>query len=149
MTRQMAEILILIPTVLFTGTVMYVASVLKLILDDLDESNYKAFIDLLVKNAKRSRYILLAATLTTIGMIPYLIYFRFSNWWFITGYLFFILADVIYKIMALPVYKKVGSLKSSDTVELSEQRKKMTRTNNTRAILYSICTVLMVIGILY
>jgi hypothetical protein len=49
MTQMFAELLILIPSTLFSGYVMFVTTVLQMVMNALDEATFRRFVLLLVK----------------------------------------------------------------------------------------------------
>lgn len=49
MTHVFAELLILIPSTLFSGYVLFVTTLLQMVLYALDEATFKRFVSLLVK----------------------------------------------------------------------------------------------------
>jgi hypothetical protein len=53
MTQKLAEFLLLIPTALFTGVVIFVADVLQRVMNDLDEATFRRFVTILCKRAVR------------------------------------------------------------------------------------------------
>jgi hypothetical protein len=56
MTQTLVEILLLVPTALCAGFVIFVAGVIQGVMNDLDEAEFKRFLTLLKTRALRSPY---------------------------------------------------------------------------------------------
>jgi hypothetical protein len=147
MTRTFAEILIIIPTVLGTGLLMFVAGVIQGVMNDMDEAEFKSFLTSLYKHAIRSPYAVTVSLITFVGAVPYLIFYGFQNWWFIAGLILWTAASVASKIFNLPIYQNVMTAKSNDRARLKEERRKLQSANILRATLSFASVVLMVIGL--
>ena len=147
MTRSFAEILLLIPTTLATGLLMFVAGVIQKIMNDLDEATFQRFMRLLEKRAMRSPFALIVSTIPFAGAIPYFIFYGFSNWWFTAGIVVFTIASVVSKSLNLPIYKRIFALDSGDAARLSEERRKLQSANILRAAIQFVSVVLMVVGL--
>jgi hypothetical protein len=107
MTRAIAEILILIPSVLYTGYLLFIAGVVQNVMNKMDEATFQHFLNLLDKTAMKSPYAIITGTLTFIGMFPYFIFYGFNNWWYTAGLIVFLIASIISKRLNLPIYKRV------------------------------------------
>ncbi|MHB8897036.1 MAG: hypothetical protein ACYC99_17935 [Candidatus Geothermincolia bacterium] len=147
MTQRRAEMLILIPSTLCTGFLLFIAGVVQKVMNDLDEATFQRFLNLLVKHAERSPYAIGVSTVPFIGAIPYFIYYRLSNLWFSAGIVLFTVASIVSKILVLPIYKRVPEIDSDGTAQLSEERHKLQKANRIRAAIQAVSTVLMVIGL--
>lgn len=146
MTRYYAEILIFVINTLWAGSVLFVAGAFKGMLRDLDAAAFKQFVASMQKNALRSPYVVTASSITFLLIIPYLIFYGFVNWWFIMGMIACLLASISSKVLNVPIYKRIGELDSHNTAELVVERRKMETANHIRAIFYSLCVVLTVVG---
>lgn len=146
MTQTLAEILLLVPTALCTGFVIFVAGVIQGTMDDMDEATFKRFLDKLTKHAMRSPYAIGVSSITFVGMIPYFIYYGTSNWWFTAGLILWVLTSIVSKVTVLPVYKRIAILESNDTTRLRDERRKLHNLNILRAMLSFATVVLMTIG---
>lgn len=147
MNQRLAEILLLVPSALSTGFLMFIAGVLQKVMNDLDEATFHRFLKLLDKRAVRSPYAVGVSTVTFIGAIPYFIYYRLSNLWFSAGIAVYTLASIVSKIFNLPIYKRIFALESSDTARLGEERRKLQSANRLRAAIQFASIVLMAIGL--
>lgn len=148
MTQRRAETLILVPSTLCTGLLLFAAGVIQKVMNDLDERTFQRFLKLLVKHAERSPYAISVSTIPFVGSIPYFIRYRLSNMWFSAGIVLFTVASIVSKIMVLPIYNKVPEIDSDDTAQLGEARHKLQNANRVRATLQATSTILMVIGVL-
>lgn len=148
MNQTFAEILLLVPSALCTGFLIFVAGVIQRVMNDMDEASFHSFLSLLHKRALKSPYAVAVSSITFVGMVPYWIFFGFNNWWFSAGLIVYIIASIISKSFNLPIYKRILALKSTDTHLLSEERKKLQKANLLRATIQSISILLMVIGFL-
>lgn len=149
MSKTVVEILILIPSVLYTGYLLFVAGVVQSIMNQLDEATFQRFLTLLDKTATRSPYAITVGSLTFVGMFPYFIFFGFDNWWYTAGLVVFVIASIVSKALNLPIYKRVSSLNSGDTALLNEERRKLQGSNRVRAVVQFISMALMTIGLIY
>ncbi len=146
MTRFDAELLIFVINTLWSGSVLFIAGAFKGMLRDLDPAAFKQFVASMQKNALRSPYVVTASSITFLLIIPYIIFYGFVNWWFISGMIACLLASISSKVLNVPIYKRIGELDSRDTAGLLAQQRKMETANHIRAIFYVLCVVLMGIG---
>ena len=79
-------------------------------------------------------------------MVPYFIGYGFSNRWFTAGLVLWVIASIVSKATALPIYARVDALQSSEASRLKEERRKLQLVNNRRATLSLASVLLMVIG---
>ncbi len=147
MSRAFAEVLLLIPTALCTGFLMFIAGVIQQVMNDLDEATFKHFLMLLERHALRSPYAITVSTVTFAGAIPYFIFYGFSNRWFTAGIIVYTIASIVSKSLNLPIYKRIHALESSDTAQLGEERRKLQSANIVRATIQFASVVLMAIGL--
>lgn len=117
-------------------------------MNDVDEATFKRFLTELYKHALRSPYAIGVSSITFVGMIPYFIYYGFSNWWFVAGLFLWVITSIVSKSTNLPIYNRVFALKSSDVTQLREERRKLQSANILRATLSFASVVLMVIGLI-
>lgn len=151
MTQTFAEILILIPSVLNAGYLVWIADVLQQIMNDLDEVSFGRFMPLLYKRGVGSAYAVVTSSITFVAMIPYFIFYGFNHWWFIAGLIFFLLSSVAGKVLNLPLYNRFLALAKRDlsqpdvAQQLREDRRKLQMANWVRASICVVSIVLMVI----
>lgn len=147
MTKHFAEILLLVPSVLCTGFLIFIAGVIQKVMNELDEATFQHFMRLLEKHAMRSPYAVGVSTITFVGAIPYFIYYGFNNWWFTAGIAVYTLASIVSKSVNLPIYKRIFALESDDKAGLAEERRKLQNGNILRSTIQFASIVLMVIGL--
>lgn len=147
MTRAFAEILLLVPSALSTGFLLFIADVIQKVMNDMDEAGFHKFMKMLEKRAIRSPYAIVVSSITFLGMIPYWIIFGFENWWFSAGLILYVIASVISKSFNLPIYKRIFALQETDTVQLGIERKKLQGANMLRALIQTASVALMVVGL--
>ena len=146
MTQTFAEILLLVPSTLCTGFLIFIAGVIQKVMNDMDEATFHGFLKMLDKRAIRSPYAVGVSTITFLGMIPYWIFYGFDNGWFSAGLIVYVIASIISKSFNLPIYKRIFALESTDTARLGEERSKLQKANQLRASIQFASIVLMVIG---
>ncbi|MGH7882942.1 MAG: hypothetical protein ACREN8_08565 [Candidatus Dormibacteraceae bacterium] len=145
MTQSFAEILILIPSTLTAGYLLWISTVLQRVMNDLDEATFGRFMALLYRRGIRSTYAIVSSSITFVAMIPYFIFYGFHHWWFIAGLIFFMVSSIAGKILNLPVYNRILALGSSDVAQLKEERRRLQIANMVRATLCFVSIVLMAI----
>jgi len=148
MNESFVEILIIIPSALYTGYLLFIAGVIQNVMNQMDQASFQNFLNLLDKTAMKSPYAIIVGSLTYLGMFPYFIIYGFGNWWFTAGILVFIIASIISKSLNLPIYKRVHSLANSNLALLSVERKKLQSANRIRALIQSVSISLMTIGLI-
>ncbi len=148
MTRIFVEVLLLVASALATGFLVFIADVIQKVMNDLDEGTFYRFLTLLDKRAIRSPYAVGISTITFVGMVPYWIIYGFDNWWFSAGLILYTIASIISKSFNLPIYKRIFALKSTDTAQLGEERRKLQSANLLRASVQFASIILMVLGFL-
>ena len=145
-TQTLVEILLLVPTALCAGFVVFIAGVIQGVMNDLDEAAFKKFLTLLHTRALKSPYAIGVSSITFLGMIPYFIFYGISNRWFTAGLIMWVIASIVSKATALPIYARVDVTSASDVARLKEERRKLRTANIIRASLSLASVVLMVIG---
>jgi hypothetical protein len=145
-TQTLVEILLLVPTAFCAGFVVFIAGVIQGVMNDLDEAAFKRFLTLLHTRALRSPYAIGVSSITFLGMIPYFIFYGVGNRWFTAGLVMWVIASIVSKATALPIYARVDAISASDAAQLREERRKLQRANILRAALSSASVVLMVFG---
>jgi hypothetical protein len=118
LTQTFVEILLLVPTALWAGFVIFVAGVIQGVMNDLDEAEFKRFLILLKTRALRSPYAIGVSSITFVGMVPYFIYYGFSNRRFTAGLVLWVITSIVSKATVLPIYARVDALESSDLSRL-------------------------------
>jgi hypothetical protein len=143
MSETIAEILILTINALGAGILLFIAGVLQKIMNDMDEPEFKRYLNALGRAAMSDPFAVTIATLPIIAAILYFWAYGFNHWWFTAGFIAWIIGSVITKVNNMPIYKWVGDPKNNDPEELRKQRHKLKLANNRRAWLTFASVVLM------
>src|SRR3981081_1502870 len=85
MTQSVAEVLILAINALGAGILMFVAGVAQQIMNELDELEFKRFLNRLDKAAMSDPFAVTVATLPNITAVLYFVAYGFGHWWFTAG----------------------------------------------------------------
>lgn len=133
MSQTVAEVLILTINALGAGILMFVAQVVQKIMNELDELEFKRFLNLLDRSAMGDPFAVTVATLPLLAGVAYLLAYGFGHWWFIAGFIVWLVGGSITKVVNMPVYQWVAHPKNNDPEELRNKRRKLQFGNNTRA----------------
>lgn len=143
MNRTLTEILLFASLAINAALLIFIAGVLRKVMNDMDESEFKHFVVLLVHHSKKSPFMLTVLNIPFIGAIPYLYFYGFANRWLIAGLALWLIAGAIAKTMKVPVYKAVAALEGGDVARLREERQKLNAGNMLQAILNSVAALLI------
>jgi hypothetical protein len=144
MTATQAELLILLPTVLTTGYLLFIATVLQKVMNRLPAMTFRDFVGTLFDVATHDFYAVVTGTITFVAMIPYFIFYGFTHWWFIAGVIVFFVASTMGKILNLPAYKRIAALTEASTqAAVDGERRKLQTANAVRATLSLISIIVM------
>ena len=133
MNESTAEALILAINGLGAGVLLFVASVVQKMMDDMDPPAFKRFVNALDKAAMTSAFLVTIATLPIIAAVAYFIAYGFTHWGFTAGFVVWMIGSTITKVSNMPVYKWVANPANNDPEELRKQRRILGRANNLRA----------------
>jgi GNAT superfamily N-acetyltransferase len=139
MTRTVAEILLLTSLAINAALLIFIADVLRMVMNDMNESEFKQFVVSLVHHSKKSPFMLTVLNIPFLGAIPYFYFYRFVNRWLLAGLTLWLVAGVLGKTMKLPIYRAV---EIGDTAKLKQERRKLNTGNMIQAILNSLAVVL-------
>jgi len=145
MTRTLAEILLFGLLTMNAALLIFIAGVLRKVMNDMDEAAFKQFLTSLVRHSKRSPFMLTVLIVPLLGAIPYLYFYGFGNRWLIAGLVLWLVAGGIAKLIKLPVYKAVAALDAGDVARLEEARRKVNAGNMFQAILNSVAVLLSLV----
>jgi hypothetical protein len=148
MSREFAEVLIIVITTIEAGLLLFIAEVVQRLMNEMDAPQFRSFLGRLEHYAMRSPTALAGSLLTTFACIPYFIFFGFGNWWFTAGIIVWFLSAVASKVFNAPIYKRVASLGETDVEELVSLRRRLQAANFLRALTTLISVILMVIGLI-
>jgi hypothetical protein len=139
MTRTFVEILLFASLAMNAALLLFIAGVLRKVMNEMDESAFKQFVVSLVRHSKRSPFMLTVLNIPFLGAIPYFYFYGFGNRWLLAGLSLWLVAGAIGKTMKLPIYKAV---EIGDPAKLGEERRKLNAANLLQAILNSVAVVL-------
>jgi hypothetical protein len=139
MTRTLAEILLFVSLAVNAALLIFLAGVVRLVMNDLDESAFRQFVVALVHHSKKSPFMLITLNIPFVGAIPYFYFFGFGNRWLLAGLVLWLIAGSIGKIMKLPLYK---AIEVGDREALSQLRRKLNDGNLLQAVLNSVAAIL-------
>jgi hypothetical protein len=122
MTKSLAEILLFASLIVNAALLVFIAGVLRKVMDDMDASTFKLFVGSLVRYSKRSPFMLIALNIPLLGAIPYFYFYGFGNRWLLAGLVLWLIAGSIAKAIKLPIYKAVAEHDKSDLEELNVVR---------------------------
>jgi hypothetical protein len=133
MTQAGAEVVILAMNALGAGILMLVAGVAQKIMNELDELEFKRFLNQLDKAAMSDPFAVTIATLPIIAAVFYFLAYGFGHWWFTAGLVVWLVGGTITKVTNMPIYLGVADPRNTDSEELRKQRRKLQLANNARA----------------
>ena len=133
MTQSVAEVLVLAINALGAGILMFVAGVAQKIMNELDELEFKRFLNQLDRAAMSDPFAVTVATLPIIAAVVYFLAFGFGHWWFTAGFVVWLIGGTITKVTNMPIYQWVADPKNNDPEELRQRRRKLRLANNARA----------------
>jgi hypothetical protein len=139
MTRTLAEILLFTSLAINAALLVFLAGVLRMVMNDMNESEFKQFVVSLVRHSKKSPFMLTALNIPFLGAIPYFYFYRFANRWLLAGLTLWLVAGALGKTMKLPIYR---AMEIGDTTKLKQERHKLNAGNMIQAILNSLAVVL-------
>ena len=138
-----AEVIILTMTALGAGILMFVAGVVQKIMDDMDEQEFKRFLNKLDKTAMTEPFAVTIATLPVIALVPYFVVYGFGDWWFTAGLAVWLLGGSVVKSTNMSVYSWVANPENKNPEGLRRQRRKLHLSNNARGWISLLSVVLM------
>ncbi len=143
MTRTLAEILLFASLAINAALLIFIAGVLRKVMNDMDEARFRQFVVSLVRHSKRSPFMVIVLNLPFLGAIPYFYFYGFGNRWLLAGLSLWLLAGVVGKWMKLPIYKAV---ETENGATLSQERRDLHSGNLLQAILNTCATLLAAIS---
>lgn len=143
MNESTAEILILAINALGAGILLFVAGVIQKMMNDMDPSEFKRFMNALGQAAMTDPFAVTIATLPIIAAVAYFVAYGFHHPWFTAGFVAWMIGSSITKIGNMPVYGWVGNPKNDDPDELRKRRRILGRANNLRAWITLASVILM------
>ncbi len=147
MTRNFIETLLFATVAINAALLIFIADVLRKMMNAMDEAAFKNSIELLVKYSSASPFMIVALNIPLLMAIPYYYICGFGNWWVTAGLIVWFVAGCISKIYKLPVYKSISILRSDQVLELKKERHKFNAGNVWQAAFYIASAVLIIAGL--
>jgi hypothetical protein len=133
--KAFAETLLFASVAINAALLIFFASVYRRMMNALDEAAFKNLTELLVRYSSKSPFMIIVLNLPLIGAIPYYYCYGFGNWWITIGLGLWLVAGSIAKVLKLPVYKGISTLKNNEVVAIQELRNKLNIGNILQAAL--------------
>ena len=143
MTRTFAEILLFASLAMNAALLLFIAGVLRNVMNEMDESAFKQFVVSLVRHSKKSPFMLATLNIPFLGAIPYFYFYGFANRWLLAGLALWLIAGGIGKTMKIPVYK---AIEVGDAAQLCDARRKLNAGNLLQAVLNSMAVILAAVS---
>lgn len=142
MTKTLAEVLLLASLAINAALLIFLAGVLRKVMNDMDDPQFKQFVVSLVRHSKKSPFMVTVLMIPFFGAIPYFYFYGFANWWLVAALALWLVAGAIGKAMKLPIYRAVETAKA---IKVGEQRRKLNAGNMLQAILNSLAALLALV----
>ena len=142
MTRTSAEILLFASLAINAALLIFIAGVLRKVMDDMDESAFRQILVSLVHRSKRSAFMLTVLNIPFFGAIPYFYYYGFGDHWLVAGLAVWLVGGSIAKAIKYPLYASVAKLSAGDVEQLRAARKKVNAGNVFHAVLNTVAAFL-------
>ena len=146
MTQTLAEILLFALVAINAALLIFIAGVLRKVMNDMDEPVFKHFVGSLVRHSCKSPFMITILNIPAIAAIPYFYYYGFGNRWIIAGLALWLIGGLVSKAIKVPIYKSVAGLQSDDRVRLGKERIKLNTGNILQAILNCVAAFVMMIA---
>ena len=147
MTKHLLESWLFASVAVNATLLIFIAGVLRKMMNAVDEATFKNLIALLVRYSSRSAFMIIALNIPLILAVPYYYRYGFSNRWITLGLVLWLVTGSVSKFYKLPVYKSLASLQSTAVFEIKKERGKFNAANIIQAILYSVAAVLVAFGL--
>ncbi len=146
MTQHVAEILLFSLIAINAALLIFIAGVLRKVMNEMDGPTFTRFVGSLVRHSTKSIFMITALTIPAIAAIPYFYFYGFGNRWITAGLALWMLAGLVSKAIKVPVYKSIAQLQRSDEDRLAKERTKLNSGNIFQAIFNSLAAILMLIS---
>ena len=147
MTRTLAENLLFASLAINAALLIFLAGVLRKVMNDMQEAEFKHFVALLVRRSERSPFMLTVLNLPFFGAIPYCYFYGFANRWLLSALALWLVAGAIGKTMKFSIYKAVSTVQVGDLTRLREERQTLNAGNMLQAILNSVAVLLAFVSL--
>ena len=146
MTQVLAEVLLLASMVVNATLLIFIASVLQHVMNDMDAATFKDFVESLVRHSTRSPFMIIALNIPLIGAIPYYYCYGFGNRWISAGLALWLAGGLVSKLIKLPIYRSIKAAERGDEIRLGQQRRKLYAGNLLQAALNSLAVASMIVA---
>ncbi|MBY5367027.1 hypothetical protein HFO91_08285 [Rhizobium leguminosarum] len=143
MNQSAAEAIILAINAMGAGILFFVAGVVQPLMNGMDAFEFKTFLNALDRTAMSNHVAVTVATLPLIAIVLYLGAYGFDHWWFIAGFIVWIVGSAVTKMSNMPIYRWVGDPLQTDAGELAKRRRQLGVANSLRAWLTLFSVILM------
>jgi hypothetical protein len=146
MTQTLAEILLFALIAINAALLIFIADVLRKVMNDMDEPAFRHFVGSLVRHSSKSPFMITTLNIPAFAAIPYFYLYGFGNRWITAGLALWLVAGIASKAIKLPIYKSVDGLQSDDGVRFEKLRTRLNAGNIFQAILNCVAAFLMMIA---
>jgi hypothetical protein len=112
MNQILAETLLFVSVATNAALLIFMAGVLRKVMNDMDEPAFKHFLGSLYRHSARSPFMLTVLTIPFLGAIPYFYFYSFSNRWITAGLALWLVAGCISKIIKVRFIKRLPRWKA-------------------------------------
>jgi len=146
MSQTLAEILLLAVIAMNAALLIFIAGVLRKIMNDMDETAFKHFIGSLVRHSSKSPFMITTLNIPAIAAIPYFYFYGLGNPWIAVGLALWLIGGIASKAIKLPIYKSAAGLRGDDGLRFETLRTRLNATNIFQATLNCVAAFLMLIA---
>jgi hypothetical protein len=83
MTQSLAEILLFVSAAINAALLVFIAGVLRKVMNDMDGPTFKHFVGSLASHSTRSPFMLTVLNVPAFGAIPYFYFYGFHSRWIV------------------------------------------------------------------
>ena len=133
MSETTAEVILIAFNGIGAGVLVFVNGVVQKIMNQMDELEFKRFMNMLDKAAMSDPIAVTVATLPVLAALAYWIAFGFGHWWFTAGIVVWAVGSAMTKVVNMPIYQWLANPNNTDREELRIKRRKLQLGNKMRA----------------
>lgn len=146
MTQALAEILLFASVAINAALLIFIAGVLRKVMNDMSVTEFQHFVGALVRHSTRSVFMNTILNIPFVGAIPYFYFYGFANQWILYGLLLWLAAGLISKAVKIPIYGAVAALAGNDAAACDKLRTRLNNANLFQAALNFVAACLMVVA---
>ncbi|TIR15844.1 MAG: hypothetical protein E5X34_27795 [Mesorhizobium sp.] len=144
MNETAAEVIILTVNALSAGALVFIARVVRPLMNQMSAPEFKIWLTRLIRSAITEPLLVTVGTLPIVGAVLYFYLFGINHGWFAAGLIAWLVGSAASKIINQPIYNWVGDPRNTDPGELLKRRACLGIGNNLRALINMISVLLMV-----